>query len=108
MVMQYIDGSDLYTVMSSYRADGEFMDYEDVIQITDGICRALDYVHRKGVIHRDLKPSNILLSKDGTPHLKRFRTGIDHPGGNAGGGIWVASIYGSRAGGLIRPGRATQ
>jgi len=72
MVMQYIDGSDLHTVLSGYRNDGEFMEPEDVLHISREMCQALDYVHSKGVIHRDVKPSNILLDKEGRAYLSDF------------------------------------
>jgi serine/threonine protein kinase len=72
MVMQYIDGADLQTVLSSYRHDGEFMEPEEVLHIIDEVCQALDYVHSKGVIHRDVKPSNILLDKAGRAYLSDF------------------------------------
>jgi serine/threonine protein kinase len=72
MVMQYIDGSDLHTVLSGYRADGEFMEPEEAVRVIRDVCQALDYVHRKGVIHRDIKPSNILLNKEGRGILSDF------------------------------------
>jgi serine/threonine protein kinase len=72
MVMQYIDGSDLHTVLSGYRNDEEFMEPEDVYHIIRDMCQALDYVHSKGVIHRDIKPSNILLDKEGRAFLSDF------------------------------------
>lgn len=72
MVMPYIDGSDLHTVLSSYRKDGEFMELEDVLHIIQDMCQALDYVHSKGVVHRDIKPSNILLDKQGKAYLSDF------------------------------------
>jgi serine/threonine protein kinase len=72
MVMQYIDGSDLYSVLSGYKIDEEFMEPEDVLHIISDMCQALDYVHAKGVIHRDIKPSNILLDKEGRAYLSDF------------------------------------
>jgi serine/threonine protein kinase len=72
MVMPYIDGSDLHTVLSGYRKDGEFMEPEDVLHIIRDMCQALDYVHSKGVVHRDIKPSNILLDKEGRAYLSDF------------------------------------
>jgi serine/threonine protein kinase len=72
MAMQYIEGSDLYNVMHSYRAEGEFMASADVLRVTREICQALDYAHTKGVIHRDLTPSNVMLDKDGRAYLTDF------------------------------------
>jgi len=53
----------------------EFIDGEDIFQTTKGfsfpkiyplvvqVCRALEYIHSKGLIHYDIKPSNILVTK---------------------------------------------
>jgi serine/threonine protein kinase len=72
MVMQYIQGADLHTILSGYRQDREFMQPDEVRQVTGDVCRALDYVHGQGVIHRDVKPSNILLTQDGRAILSDF------------------------------------
>jgi serine/threonine protein kinase len=72
MVMPYIDGSDLHSLLSGYRKDGEFMEPDDVLHIVQDMCQALDYVHSKGVIHRDIKPGNILLDKQGRAYLSDF------------------------------------
>ncbi|MGE5223902.1 MAG: serine/threonine protein kinase, partial [Omnitrophica WOR_2 bacterium] len=72
MVMQFVDGSDLQTILASYRADGEFMEPDEAAGIMQDACQALDYVHKKGVIHRDIKPSNILLTREGQAILSDF------------------------------------
>ncbi len=39
------------------------------IQILASAARALDFMHREGVIHRDIKPSNILVNRSGDAYL---------------------------------------
>jgi serine/threonine protein kinase len=36
------------------------------------IARALEYVHRQGVVHQDIKPKNIMLDESGCPRLIDF------------------------------------
>ena len=72
MVMQHIDGSDLHTILSSYRRERTWMDPSDAVRIIREVCQALDYVHGKGVIHRDIKPANILLNREGRAILSDF------------------------------------
>jgi serine/threonine protein kinase len=84
MVMQYIDGCDLHTVLSGYHNDEEFMEPEDILHIIRDMCQALDYVHSKGVIHRDIKPSNILLDKEGRAYLSDFGLALNTEVGTLG------------------------
>lgn len=34
--------------------------------------RALDYIHKKGIIHRDIKPANLLMTEEGRCKLADF------------------------------------
>lgn len=37
-----------------------------------GICKAMSFLHKNGIIHKDLKPDNILLDKKFYPHVSDF------------------------------------
>ncbi|MBN2148048.1 MAG: protein kinase [Anaerolineales bacterium] len=57
MVMEYVAGKDL---ASAIREQGR-LPLDQVIQLLEGVCGALDYAHGLGLVHRDVKPSNVLL-----------------------------------------------
>jgi serine/threonine-protein kinase len=61
MVMEYLEGSDLATVMTSGRIEvATAVDY--VLQACDALAEA----HSHGIVHRDLKPENLFLARRGT------------------------------------------
>jgi serine/threonine protein kinase len=72
MVMQYVDGADLASVLAEHREAGSLIEPEDAGRIAREVCLALDYAHAHGVIHRDVKPSNIMLDKQGHVYLADF------------------------------------
>ena len=72
LVMEYINGADLDSIIRNYGATGELMPHKDVLRIIGEIASALDYAHTQGVIHRDIKPSNIMLERTGRSVLTDF------------------------------------
>lgn len=71
LVMPYIDGSDLRTLLA---AEGP-LDLARTIRIIEQVAAALDFAHRHGVAHRDVKPGNILLAAE-TEHVYLCDFGI--------------------------------
>jgi tetratricopeptide (TPR) repeat protein len=47
-------------------------DYAHIVELVVQICRALSYMHSRGVIHFDLKPANILVGRDGRVRVLDF------------------------------------
>lgn len=68
MVMEWVDGRLLRQILN----DEKKLPPERAIHIAIGLCKALDYVHSKGVVHRDLKPENIMVDKDDNVKLIDF------------------------------------
>lgn len=57
MVMEYLDGQDLGTLLKQ-RGRLPLSQIQDIVV---QIAAALDYAHVQGVVHRDIKPSNVIL-----------------------------------------------
>ena len=66
--MEYIDGESLDRVMARRGR----MTWEEVVDLGQQLCSALQHAHEQGVVHRDLKPSNLMILKDGTLKLTDF------------------------------------
>ncbi len=60
IVMQYIDGSSLRTMITP-----EGMGFRRAANIIRQIGRALSAAHDRGILHRDLKPENIMIQQLG-------------------------------------------
>lgn len=70
MVMEWVPGRLLRTIMNEEKK----LPADRAIRITLGILKALDYIHKQGVVHRDLKPENIMV--DENDNLKLIDFGI--------------------------------
>ncbi len=64
LVMDFVPGDDLKTLMDGARRKGKFLDLEEVLEWATQLADALAYLHGQDppVIHRDIKPSNMRIT----------------------------------------------
>jgi len=85
LVMEYLEGSDLATVIEERGGLPIATAVSHLLQI----CEAVAEAHGLGIVHRDLKPRNVFVTTgvDGKPLLKVLDFGISkivHTGGTTG------------------------
>ena len=57
--MQLVDGATLRELTCNGKIDAD-----RVVRYIESIARAIDVVHRHGIIHGDIKPHNILIERE--------------------------------------------
>ncbi|MBN2719189.1 MAG: serine/threonine protein kinase, partial [Deltaproteobacteria bacterium] len=80
IVMEYVDGTNLKTLMRKLKERNHILPIEQSIFIIMEVCRGLSYAHglkdRDGksfnIVHRDVSPPNILISKQGEVKIVDF------------------------------------
>ncbi len=65
--MEYVAGQDLLELAAQHSAAPA--GYTWLYDITAQICRALQYIHSRGLIHYDVKPRNVRITPDGLVKL---------------------------------------
>ncbi|UYN90323.1 MAG: serine/threonine protein kinase [Anaerolineales bacterium] len=68
IVMEYIPGTDLNTLIKQKRV----YSLEEGIPIVIQACKGLGYAHRAGLVHCDIKPHNFLVTPDGRVKVTDF------------------------------------
>lgn len=72
IAMECVEGMDLYQEIRGLSRSDLPRRWARVEEILVDLCRALAYIHQRGLIHRDLKPSNVLINTDGVCKLTDF------------------------------------
>ncbi|HET6846119.1 MAG TPA: serine/threonine-protein kinase [Anaerolineales bacterium] len=74
LVMDYVPGEDLRTIMLEARRNGIFLPQEQVLGWARQLADALAYLHGQdpSVVHRDIKPSNLKQTPSGVLKLVDF------------------------------------
>jgi serine/threonine protein kinase len=72
MVMPFIPGKTLATVLDDLYTRNERMPHDNVLRLALEMADALGYAHNAGMVHRDVKPANIILNERGQAVLTDF------------------------------------
>lgn len=92
LVMEYVEGETLATILASLRSRGAVLETRDVLRYALEITAAIGEAHRHGIVHRDLKPSNIIVTKAGVKLLDFGMAKLrDVPGSRMAGAATVAA-----------------
>ena len=61
IVMELIQGDNLDYLMDELRLKGNWLTLVEAVEISHQLSKAVDVIHRQGVLHRDIKPSNVMI-----------------------------------------------
>ncbi len=78
IVMEYLEGSTLKELTAK---EGR-IPADTMFALLEPVLKAMDAMHRAGVIHRDISPDNLMVLKDGTVTLMDFGCARDLGGGH--------------------------
>ncbi len=72
IVMEYLDGASLATIIDDARRSGHPLPIGGVVRLIGEVLHGLEAAHANRVIHRDLKPDNIYVSPAGRAKVLDF------------------------------------
>lgn len=70
MTMEYIDGTDLRTLIRERASTG--MPFDEAWPMIEGMARALRRAHASGIVHADFKPGNVMITRERVPKVFDF------------------------------------
>ncbi|MCS3747966.1 non-specific serine/threonine protein kinase [Xanthomonas arboricola] len=103
MTMEYIDGSDLKTLIREQAYNG--MPLKQAWPLIDGMGRALIRAHAAGVVHSDFKPGNVMVTREGV--AKVFDFGIARAGKHAADVSGEQTVFDAATLGALTPAYAS-
>ncbi|MFC1403322.1 MULTISPECIES: protein kinase domain-containing protein [Streptacidiphilus] len=72
IVMEYIEGGSLSSVLRDDIATHGAMPTDKALKITGDVLAALGASHEQGLVHRDIKPANVMLTRRNTVKVMDF------------------------------------
>lgn len=75
-VMDYCDGGDLFSLVSSYKQAHRKMPKEERNCLFKQLLMGVNYIHSQGVAHRDIKPENLLINSKGELKISDFGVSV--------------------------------
>ena len=70
MTMEYIDGTDLRTLIRERAYHG--LPLAEARPLIAGMAHALQRAHAAGIVHSDFKPGNVMVTREGVPKVFDF------------------------------------
>ncbi|MFC4729761.1 protein kinase domain-containing protein [Coralloluteibacterium thermophilus] len=103
MTMEYIDGSDLRTLIREQAWNG--MPLAKARPLIEGMARALGRAHAAGIVHSDFKPGNVMVTSAGVP--KVFDFGIARAGKHMASATGEQTVFDAATLGALTPAYAS-
>lgn len=73
IVMEYCEGKSLEQYVQDCQGEDSSL---AIYKMSLAVIRALNYIHKRGIIHRDIKPANIMVDLKGNPRILDFGSAV--------------------------------
>ena len=103
MTMEYIDGTDLRTLIRERASGG--MPFDEAWPLIEGMAHALQRAHASGIVHSDFKPGNVMVTRDYV--AKVFDFGIARAGMSGAGAVGEQTVFDAGTLGALTPAYAS-